>query len=69
MMRLINLLENERHDRKDMMAMSMSINQFAHHPQQDKDKDCPIIINNILKIPIDKLNKDLMQREMKIRML
>lgn len=35
MMRLINLLENERHDRKDMMAMSMTLNnQFHHQPHQ-----------------------------------
>lgn len=60
MMRLLNMLENERNDRKDFMAMSMS-NHFAHIPLPH-EKQAPIIINNILKTPVDALNKDLIQR-------
>jgi hypothetical protein len=65
MMRLLSMLEHERNDRKDLLAMSIS-NQFSHLPHE---KETPIVINNILKTPVDALSKDLIEREMKIKML
>lgn len=49
------------------MAMSMS-NHYQYHPHE-REKEAPIVINNILKTPVDALNRDLIEREMKIRML
>jgi len=37
--------------------------------RMNNEKDQPIIINNIIKTPVDALNKDLMEKEMKIRVL
>ena len=34
-----------------------------------REKDTPIIINNIMKTPIDALNRDLIERQMKIKMM
>ncbi len=57
MLRLLGMLENERNDRKDLLAMSIS-----NHYSLPHDKEQPIVINNILKTPVDALNKDLIER-------
>lgn len=52
------------------MSMSLSKQLNSHpYPHQPSEKEPPIIINNIMKTPIDALGKDLIEREMKIRML
>ena len=50
------------------MSLSKQINSHPY-PHQAAEKEPPIIINNIMKTPIDALGKDLIEREMKIRML
>ncbi len=54
------------------MTMSMSLNNHkANIPQMphQREKDTPIIINNIMKTPIDALNRDLIERQMKIKIM
>lgn len=50
------------------MSLSKQINSHPY-PHQPAEKEPPIIINNIMKTPIDALGKDLIEREMKIMML
>ena len=69
MMRLLGLLEAERGERNGLMEMSMRVGfeqrareMSAPLPQTQVEKECPIVINNILKSPVDALNKDLLQK-------
>jgi hypothetical protein len=66
-MRLLNLLENDRHDRTHLLGMS--VNGETNGCRHPREKEAPIIINNIMKTPMDTLNRDLIEREMKIKIL
>ena len=64
MMKLLDIIEKDR--------LNAIGNQSSVHNREviSKDqKETPIIINNIMKTPVETVNRDLIEREMKIKML
>ena len=65
MLKLLNIIEKDRTNPK-------TYDNYHQHPREhsdSKEQRAPIIINNIVKTPAETMDRDLVQREMKIRML
>lgn len=60
-MRLLNILENDRQDRNHLISLSNTGESGSKH-KENRQKDHPIIINNILKTPMETLNRDIIER-------